>query len=212
MTGGGFIYTNRESISLGIVVSIEQMARRTDGLESWQLLDDFKELPQIRPLLAGSTLVEYSAHAIAEGGIAQVPRLWGDGYVMVGDAAGLSLNALLTVRGMDFAVASGYYAAQTVVAAKKQKDFSGASLSTYEQRMRQSFVLRDLLSSKGIPQALENERLVTHYPGALANLLSGLYTIGPGPDVKLSRKVAAAARRHFLDPATLKDLWSLRKL
>ncbi len=114
MMGGAFLYTNKDSISLGMVVGMEAMRRRRDGTESWQLLDEFKELPQIRPLVAGGTVAEYSAHAIPEGGISQVPRLAGDGYLVAGDTAGLSLNALVTVRGMDFAIASGYFAAEAV--------------------------------------------------------------------------------------------------
>ena len=121
MMGGGFLYTNKESIALGIVVGMDWMRRRPDDLESWQLLDEFKELPQIKPLVAGGTVAEYSAHAIAEGGIAKVPKLLGDGYLMTGDAAGLSLNALVTVRGMDFAIASGYYAAKAVLEARTAK-------------------------------------------------------------------------------------------
>ena len=103
MMGGGFVYTNKESISLGLVIGMDQLSAGKSGLESWQLLDEFKQLPGIQPLVAGGRVTEYSAHTIAEGGIAQVPRLFGDGYVLVGDAAGLSLNALFTVRGMDFA-------------------------------------------------------------------------------------------------------------
>ena len=131
---------------------------------------------------------------------------------MVGDAAGLSLNALVTVRGMDFAIASGYHAGQTVVAAKREGDISRASLAAYEQRLRQSFVLQDLTRNKGIPRVIENQRLFTLYPRAIADLLTAVYTIGPGPDARLSRKMAGGARRHFMNVTTLKDLWSLRKL
>ncbi len=42
---------------------------------------------------------------------------------------GLSLNALVTVRGMDFAIASGYYAAEAVMKAKAAGDFSAAGLA-----------------------------------------------------------------------------------
>ena len=129
MMGGGFLYTNKESISLGMVVGMEDMRRRRDGTESWQLLDEFKELPQIRPLVAGGTVAEYSAHAVPEGGISQVPKLAGDGYLVAGDTAGLSLNALVTVRGMDFAIASGYFAAEAVKKAKAAGDFSAAGLA-----------------------------------------------------------------------------------
>ena len=58
MMGGGFLYTNKDSISLGIVVAMHRsmMRTRTDELKCWQLLDEFKEPPQIKPLVAGGTL------------------------------------------------------------------------------------------------------------------------------------------------------------
>ena len=211
MMGGGFIYTNKESISLGLVIGMEQLRSR-DKLQSWQLLDEFKQLPGVRPLLAGGTVVEYSAHSIAEGGFAEVPKLFGDGYLLAGDAAGLSLNALLTVRGMDFAIASGYHAAQSVITAIKAKDTSANGLAGYESRLRQSFVLRDLETAKAIPQLMDNPRLFSHYPDAMGRLLADLYTVGPGPTSKISSQVFRAVRRDLLRVATVKDLWSMRKV
>jgi electron transfer flavoprotein-quinone oxidoreductase len=146
MLGGGFMYTNKESISVGLVVGMQAMLDQAEPVEAYKLLDEFKELPQIAPLVKGGTVAEYSAHAIAEGGIAKVPQLFGDGYLLAGDAAGLSLNALVTVRGMDFAIASGYHAARAVVAAKKAGDTSAAGLAGYERALRDSFVLKDLWS------------------------------------------------------------------
>jgi electron transfer flavoprotein-quinone oxidoreductase len=212
MMGGGFIYTNKESVSLGLVIGMDQLRSQNGQLQSWQLLDEFKQLPSVRPLVAGGTVVEYSAHTIAEGGLAQVPKLFGDGYLLVGDTAGLSLNALLTVRGMDFAIASGYHAAQTVVDAIKRKDTSAAGLAGYESRMRRSFVLRDLETTKAIPQFMENPRLFSHYPDAVCRLLTDLYTVGPDPARTISGRVFRAIRRDFLSTATLKDLWSMRKV
>jgi electron transfer flavoprotein-quinone oxidoreductase len=191
---------------------MEDLRSRVDELESWQLLDAFKELPGIRPLVAGGTVAEYSAHAVAEGGIDQVPRLFGDGYLMVGDAAGLSLNSLITVRGMDLAIGSGYHAAQTVVAARKAGDTSATGLAGYERRLRESFVLRDLETGRSAPKIMENTRLFTHYPRALSSLLADVYTVGPGHQRRLSSRVLGAARREFLSVATLKDLWPMRKI
>ena len=164
MTGGGFLYTNRESVSLGLVVGMQQLAMGADDLQSWQLLDEFKSLPGVRPLLAGGTVLEYSAHSIAEGGIAQVPKLYGDGYLLVGDTAGLSLNALVTVRGMDFAIASGYHAAKAAAEALRSHDTSSAALAGYDTRLRRSFVLKDLETARGVPSFMENPRLFGHYP------------------------------------------------
>ncbi len=71
--GGGFLYTNSASVSLGLVIGMEQLRSRDGELASWQLLDDFKQLPTVWQLVAGGTVAEHSAHAIAEGGIADVP-------------------------------------------------------------------------------------------------------------------------------------------
>ena len=212
MMGGAFLYTNRDSISLGMVVGMEDMRARRDGTESWQLLDEFKELPQIRPLVAGGTVAEYSAHAIPEGGISQVPRLFGDGYLVAGDTAGLSLNALITVRGMDFAIASGYFAAEAVKKAKAAGDFSAAGLASYEAGLRDSFVLRDLETAKAIPGVMENPRLFTHYPDAVGRLLESIWTVDDQPQAGHVSKAWKAARRDFMSLATLKDAWSMRRI
>jgi electron transfer flavoprotein-quinone oxidoreductase len=212
MTGGGFIYTNKESISLGLVIKMDQLRSRGDGLGSWQLLDEFKQLPGVQPLVSGGTPVEYSAHVISEGGIDHVPRLFGDGYVLVGDTAGLSLNSLLTVRGMDFAIASGYHAANAVSRALKAKDTSAAGLAGYESRLRHSFVLRDLETNRAVPRLMENPRLFSTYPEAVCRLLAELYSVGTQPATKLSSRLRHAARRDLMSTATLKDLWSFRKV
>ncbi len=212
MMGGGFVYTNKASVSLGLVIGMEQLRTGHDELRSWQLLDEFKQLPSIRAQVAGGRVTEYSAHTIAEGGLAQVPKLSGEGYLLTGDAAGLSLNALLTVRGMDFAIASGYHAARTVVGALKAGDTSAAGLAGYDAALRQSFVWRDLQTNQAVPKFMENPRLFARYPDAVCRLLADLYTVGPQPAEKLSRRVLRAARRDFLNAATVRDLWSLRRI
>ena len=166
----------------------------------------------IRPLVDGGTTVEYSAHAIYEGGIAKMPKLFGDGYLLVGDTAGLSLNALVTVRGMDFAIASGYYAARAVVDARARGDFSAASLAQYEQSLKSSFVLKDLETAREIPQIIENPRLFSHYPQAVSRLLEQVFTIGPGPAKKLSTTAIGGVRKDFLDLTTIKELLAMRKI
>jgi electron transfer flavoprotein-quinone oxidoreductase len=212
MMGGAFLYTNKESISLGMVVGMQALRTRRDGAESWQLLDAFKELPQIQPLVAGGTVAEYSAHIIPEGGISQVPKLAGDGYLVAGDAAGLSLNALVTVRGMDFAIASGYYAAKAVKKARAAGDFTAAGLAGYEASLRDSFVLKDLETARAIPGFMENPRLFTHYPRAVSRLLESVYTVDDQPQTGLFKKAWKSAKRDFMNVATVKDTWSLRKL
>ena len=212
MTGGGFLYTNRDSIALGVVVAMDQLRTRTDGLESWQLLDAFKETAQIKPLVRGGTLAEYSAHAVFEGGADRLPRPYGAGYLLAGETAGFALNALVTVRGMDLAIASGWAAARAALAARAAGDSSAATLSVYERFLRETFVTAAMQAGRGVPQAIENRRLFTEYPGAVARLLEGFFAVDDDSQATLLRTSLRGARREFLKVDTLKDLWSLRKV
>ena len=212
MTGGGFLYTNRTSVALGCVVSMEQMRVRDDGLEAWQLLDEFKENAQIKPLVRGGELAEYSAHAVFEGGLDKLPRPYGDGYLLAGETAGFALNALVTVRGMDLAIASGWAAARAALAARAAADSSAATLAVYERFLRETFVMRAMEAGRGVPQAIENRRLFSAYPGAVGRFLEGFFTVDGDDAATLLRTGLRGARREFLKVETLKDLWSLRKV
>lgn len=212
MLGGGFIYTNKDSLCVGIVVGMEHLRQDKEQMSSYKLLDAFKEMPLIKPLVDGGTTVEYSAHAIYEGGIARMPKLYGDGYLLVGDTAGLSLNALVTLRGMDFAIASGYYAARAVIDARARGDFSASSLMQYEESLKSSFVLKDLETAREIPHTIENPRLFSHYPQAVSRLMEQVFTIGPGPAKKLSGTVIGGVRKDFFNVTTIKELLGMRKI
>ncbi|MCX5853848.1 MAG: FAD-dependent oxidoreductase, partial [Deltaproteobacteria bacterium] len=105
--GGGFLYTNKESVSLGVVVGIQDVAGDERSIDVPALLDEFKGRPEIAPLIKGGSTVEYSAHVIPEGGFKGMGNLYGNGILAAGDAAGLALNIGFTVRGMEYALASG---------------------------------------------------------------------------------------------------------
>jgi electron transfer flavoprotein-quinone oxidoreductase len=109
--GGGFLYTNRDTVSIGIVTGIKALMEKTPAIEVHTLMDAFKERYEMRKLLDGGKLVEYSAHIIPEAGFNGISKLYGNGIIVTGDAAGFALNVGVTVRGMEFALASGLCAA-----------------------------------------------------------------------------------------------------
>src|SRR3989338_1343352 len=125
--GGAFVYTNRNSLSLGIVVYINQLIE--SKVEAYELMREFNSNPAIAKLIEIGRIVEYSTHVIPE---ASRTGLFTDGLLVVGDAAGLIVNSGITLRGMDMAIASGMAAAEAVKIAMGKNDFSKKSLSHYE--------------------------------------------------------------------------------
>jgi electron transfer flavoprotein-quinone oxidoreductase len=211
MFGGGFLYTNRESISLGLVVSIADLMKDGHSIEAPELLEEFKAAKEVAPLIAGGETVEYSAHVISEGGYHSLSTLFDNGILVTGDAAGLNLNTGLTVRGMEFAIASGVYAARAIKKAREAKDFSKSSLSHYQQLMQDSFVLKDMYTFRDAPRFLENPRLFTAYPQALCDVMEKLMTIGEGPKAKMSSTALGEVRRK-LGWSWMKDLRGALKI
>jgi electron transfer flavoprotein-quinone oxidoreductase len=206
MTGGGFLYTNRESISLGMVVSIEQLAHHQPRLEATELTELLKARPEVAPLVEGGNTVEYSAHVIPEGSIAALPKMVGDGILLAGDAAGLGLNLGITVRGMDFALASGALAARAIIATKKVGAIGRSPLlAAYEQMLRESFVLRDLQTFRAMPRVLENPRMFTKYPETIAAIFEQMFWVGEEPKEKLSASVLREALKGWGNVEAVRD-------
>jgi electron transfer flavoprotein-quinone oxidoreductase len=210
--GGGFLYTNRDTISVGIVVSIGDLMKEAGRIESHELMEGFVARPEIQRWLKGAQMKEYSAHLISEAGVAGLSSLFTDGMLVVGDAAGLSLNMGLTVRGMEFAIASGVLAAETAVKALERDDLSAGSLSSYESRLKESFILRDMETFRHSREVLENPRFHTVYPGFLCELLGKLYTIDDGPKASISSTIKEMRTKYISAWEGFKDLLSLRKI
>jgi electron transfer flavoprotein-quinone oxidoreductase len=201
--GGGFLYTNRDSVSLGLVVSIEDIAKEEAAGDIPSLFESFKARPEIEPLLRGGKTVEYGAHVIPEGGYRSLCPLVGDGILVAGDSAGFALNLGFTVRGMEYAMASGYFAAKAVVQAKAAGRFDAATLSAYQNLLEESFVLHDFKTFQETPRVLSNPHLFGHYPELAGNILRDLYSVPAGPKVP----VFTTLRQHL----TLSQLWTLLK-
>jgi electron transfer flavoprotein-quinone oxidoreductase len=212
LTGGGFLYTNRESISLGIVISIGALMSDSRHLESFQIMEDFKQRPEVSCLIEGGETVEYSAHTIPEGGINSTPALVGDGILVVGDAAGFALNMGIIVRGMDLAIASGAMAAEAIKAAKQQGNYSKESLSSYVSLLNDSFVMKDLRTFRDVWKVLNNPRLFQKYPQAITALLTELMYVGSDPKPKLSSTVLKRVRKNFLNLSSVKDALSILRI
>ncbi len=189
VAGGGFMYTNKDSVSIGIVARLDDLTAK--GFAASDLHDHFLTHPAIAPYLADGELLEYGCHLVAEGGAAMQHDLVRDGLVVVGDAAGFTLNTGFTVRGMDLAAGSARAAAQAIGDALDAGDVSQAGLQRYVANYQASFVGADMATYAKAPAFLENEEMYGQLGSLVSDVLYGIYNLDLTP------------RKHLL--ATAKD-------
>lgn len=131
MLGTGFLYTNRETVSLGVGVLLAQWVEA--GGTPHDTLSRLKEHPMVAPLIEGGETVEYLSHMIPEGGFRRMPRLFDHGVMIAGDAA-MMVNGLHR-EGANHALLAGKLAGETAAEAHRDGDFSARSLSRYRERL-----------------------------------------------------------------------------
>lgn len=193
IAGGAFCYTNLDSVSVGVVLRLDDLVAR--GADSAAVLDGLLAHPYVAHLVRGGRQLEYGAHLVNEGGLAGVGRVHTGGMVVVGDAAGLTLNTGLTVRGMDLALGSALCAARAVGQALDDDDTSATSLARYRTALDASFVGRDLRTYAKAPAFLERPRTYTDYGPLVADVLHEQFAVSPTPRRPLRRNAVGALRR-----------------
>lgn len=173
MTGGGFLYTNKDTLSLGIVVVVTDLMKT--GVHPDELIERMKANPNIAPLIEGGHTKEYSAHMVPEAGLSSMPELIHDGVILVGDAALLINN--LRGAGANLSITLGRLAAETVIKAKAKGNFSTEALAGYERAMKESYALQDMQQFRGWPAFLHGHPdLLNWYPKTANSLLKGTFT------------------------------------
>ena len=180
VAGGGFLYTNKESISIGVVLRLDDLVAK--GLASSDVHDHFLAHPAIAPLLEGGQLREYGCHLTIEDGPAMVAHeLHRAGLMIVGDAAGFTLNTGLTIRGMDLAAGSALAAASAAHRALTDKDYSDESMARYERNLERDFVGQDMRTYAHMPELLDSPRMYGAYGEMIADVMHGMFNMDTRP-------------------------------
>lgn len=207
ISGGGFLYTNRETVSLGVTLKLES-AREKIEKPVYHFVENLRCHSKLSRLFRGGEVIEYSAKLVPEVPLKLLPRkLYGKGWLVIGDAAGFTLNLGYTVRGVDFAAYSGYLAAEAIERAYSEKL---EEPSPYWELLINSPILRDIKKFKSIPKLLEYERLFKEYPGILLETLKNVFEIREEtPTLLQALNSARKGRVGFF--TFLKDLYSLVK-
>jgi len=149
--GGSWIYHFRQNrISLGFVTGLDYQNPYLDIHEEFQ---KFKEHPTIAKLLEGGRLISYGAKAIFEGGYFSIPKLYGDGFLLVGESAGFLNSGRL--KGIHLAIKSGILAAETALTALIKEDSSETVLSNFEKNFRDSWAGKELWKVRNFHQSFQ---------------------------------------------------------
>jgi electron transfer flavoprotein-quinone oxidoreductase len=202
--GGGFLYTNLDSVSIGLVVDIGDLGRKKK--KPYELLNEFKRHPAVAAMIEGGEVAEYSAHVVSSGDLSVMPKeLYCDGALLAGEAANLVLNSGKAIQGMDFAMRSGILAAEAVLAAREEDDFSAQSLSRYRQALEDSYVMRDLRNFQDAVKFLHSPEMFGEIPNVMCEFGRQYFTITNEPAKKATRSLLDSVKKHS-------SIWSLLKL
>lgn len=208
VNGGGFIYTNLDTIALGVVLKLPKLAAQQKRPE--QIIAELKSHPAIRPLVEGAEVKEYSAHVIPEAGLDMMPKMVADGLLVAGDAAALCLAAGIWLEGVNFAMASGMYAGRAAAEALTSNDVTARGLSSYTDRLESSFVLRDHRKLRKVPHLVLSDRVQHKYPGFVAGVVERVFRVDnprPKPGIRrIVREERKKAGIGLLD--LLRDGWT----
>jgi len=202
MVGTGFLYTNKDSLTIGIGCMLGDFKANPNRTTPYALLERLKRHPSIAPLIEGGEMKEYAAHLIPEGGFKAVPQVYGDGWMIVGDSGGF-VNAVHR-EGSNLAMTTGQLAAQTVIAARAAgAPMSAKTLKAYKDALDASFVMKDLHKYRHLPQVLHTSpQFFGAYPKLVNQAAKTMFTVD-GVDKKTKERqifgsFKAARRWHGL--------------
>ena len=189
---GGFLYTNKESISIGAVISMGDL-RRNNQTYSFNVIEQFKDHPFIAPLLQDGRVEEYSAHLVPEGGLS-VDSVYGNGYMIAGDTAGFTFSNGLVLQGMNYAIVSGIVAADSFM--EKKSKGGDTNFENYKQNLEKTFVLKDMASFKGLDQVTWSETIHSTIPAIAEEAMLNIFSENGNPKKHLSQIVISSALKQ----------------
>jgi len=175
--GGAFVYTNRDTLSVGLVVSLDSLIRRTtehfDQVGKLiDVLDEFEGHPMVAELLEGAQAAEYAAHNIPKGFKSILKKPYADGFLVAGDALGSFVKIGPMIDGMRRAVTSGMMAASAYLQASTSGSYRARNLSRYGDLLtpiyedvnrsgRDSFISESSFTYHTLPRLLFGTRFMT---------------------------------------------------
>lgn len=206
---GAFLYTNQQSLSLGIVAPLASLRSGPDSASS--LLAKLKHHPTLRPLIRDAETLEYGAHLVPEGGLNCMPlQRAGEGWLLVGDTLRTCINTGVTVRGMDTAMLSAEAAARALIAFFHRPDKPLQSL--YDGELHSNALWQQLERYRDVPALLQSESWYRQWPEFSQAVMQDLTRVDSGANPPLWQILFRHARRFGFSRLSANIVRSLRCL
>ncbi len=200
--GGGFLYTNKDSISLGVVLNPEDLARQHSKIH--EILQALKMHPAIYPLIKDGTTAEYGAHLVPEVGYHAMPkRLYRDGLVLVGDAAGMVVNSGTILRGIDLAIVSGVAAARAILQQEDESNIGPA----YVTQLEKLSLLATMKLYANFHELMSNRRMISTYPAMANDMMKTLFTVDGSLPERMDKAMFKVLKKHVTIGQLMADGW-----
>ena len=148
--GGTFIYTiPGDKIIVGLVTYLDT---KDPLLDPHRELQRLKTHPFMQKMLQGGKVITYGGKTLPAGGWYSMPKLYGDGWMVIGDSA--SMVDVQKLKGIHLAMKAGMMAAETAHEALVAGDSSEKITQKYEDRVKDSFVKKELYRVRNFHQTL----------------------------------------------------------
>ncbi len=175
--GGAWVYGISDTqVSVGYVTGLDY---RDPGTDPHHVFQSFKEHPFARRILEGGKMIRYGAKTLPYGGWLTMPRIAGNGWMLLGDSASF-LNSQ-RLKGIHLAIKSGMLAAEAAFEALRSGDSSAKTLGRYKALVDASWIREELWPVRNFHQAFENGLVEGVVKAGIQQVLRGANL---GPDGK----------------------------
>jgi electron transfer flavoprotein-quinone oxidoreductase len=158
--GGGFVYTNEDSLSVGTVFHLDSLV--AEAAEPHELLDALLTHPLLTDWMDDYDEREYAAKLVPDSKKAALTEPHRDRLLVVGDAAGQMQAQGPIIKGMNHAVTAGALAAEAFAEARSRGDTDAAG-DLYAQKLRESGTMGKLRPKRyDVVRALGEHDAVTN--------------------------------------------------
>lgn len=179
--GSFFYHLDQDRVVVGYVIGLDY---KNPSLEPFELFQQFKHHPSIKPMFDGGEIISSGARALIEGGIQSLPKLEMPGAMLVGDAAG-TMN-VPKIKGTHMAMRSGMLAAEHLAENLQTEGF--------DRRWRSSASAKELQKVRNIRPGFQKGMWLGLINGGIETVTAGKlpYTIKNHSDHDQLRKIKEA--------------------